>query len=229
MAFAATMVYLVANMLNQPQVQSDINKISNKIGNSLEKAASKTASLTASIAGAVATSLVTTIDEITTFPHLSSPIAASTGVMSSFSTTVDSDFNPYAHAYRRTRSTTKSDTKDITISKSKTQKMQEDVYYVAEVTHPGAVVYKMKPIPFEGAVIRASQGADVYAQNDEAAIKLASTVSNRFGNIGYEGPTNDGNPQNAKHYHPITDDPEIRPHIFYGDDPNLTMSYKMWW
>ena len=100
--------------------------------------------------------------------------------------------------------------------------MQEDVYYVAEVTHPGAVVYKMKPIPFEGAVLRASKGDDVYATTSEAAVKLTNAVSVNFGCTGYEGPTNDGNPKSAVHYHPITNNSKIRPHIFFGDDPNLT-------
>lgn len=32
----------------------------------------------------------------------------------------------------------------------------------------------------------------------------------------------DGNPKSAVHYHPITNNSKIRPHIFFGDYPNLT-------
>lgn len=52
---------------------------------------------------------------------------------------------------------------------------------------------------------------------------MALAVSVRFGNVGFEGPTNDGYPKNAVHYHPITGDSDKRPHIFFGDDPNLTI------
>ena len=89
-------VSCLASMLNQPQVQSGISDMANKAANAFEKAVSKTCSLTATIAGAVATSLAVTMTDITKPPRLSSPLAiSSSGVMSSFSTTVDSDFNPY--------------------------------------------------------------------------------------------------------------------------------------
>lgn len=80
-----------------------------------------------------------------------------------------------------------------------------------------------EPLTLQGAILRASSGEDVYAVTQNDAEILCNDVSERFGYSGFEGPTNDGYPQNAMHYHPNTGDSGIRPHVFYENDPNLKM------
>ena len=115
-------------------------------------------------------------------------------------------------SFRKTKSESKS---KVTIkAQPKTEDRQKAKYYSAKVTHPGAEVYIDQPLSLELAKTKLALGADIWAVDSESAKVLCTATGG-----GYTGPTRDGNPLNAMHYHPIS---YIgRGHVFFGNDPNL--------
>jgi|GEM_PF-2657213 len=89
---------------------------------------------------------------------------------------------------------------------------------MAESTYPGAIVYMTQPLTEGNAKLRLQMGGDVYAKSSDDAIYLCNLVG------GVTGPTNDGNPRNAMHYHPVNY--VNRSHVFFGSDPNLKFMTK---
>ncbi|WP_242854279.1 RHS repeat-associated core domain-containing protein [Oxobacter pfennigii] len=97
--------------------------------------------------------------------------------------------------------------------KTKNKEEPVRIYFVAEATYPGAIVHKKQPLNKNIAKLRLEFGGDIYATTSDDAIYLCNMLG------GAIGPTNDGNPKNAMHYHPLIY--LDRAHVFFGTDPNL--------
>jgi len=110
-------------------------------------------------------------------------------------------------------SQTKAKTKTKTVASTNTNS-QNSKYLRAKVTHPGADVYVDQPLNLQSARMILEIGGDVYANNAADAQALCIAVGG-----GFTGPTNDGNPLSAMHYHPLSY--AARGHVFFGKDPNL--------
>ena len=89
-AKVAVGVMAVSYVLNQPQVQEDLSTMINKASYAVEEFAENTTSLLASAISTIGCGIA----EFTGISS-SSVLSAPTGLMSSFSTTVDSNYNPY--------------------------------------------------------------------------------------------------------------------------------------
>lgn len=89
----------------------------------------------------------------------------------------------------------------------------EPIYFRATCTNPGAEVSMSSYYTLSSARTLLSMGYDFYASNPADAITLCEAVG------GVVGPSNDGNPKNAVHYHPVVY--ISRAHVFFGSDPNL--------
>ena len=89
-AKVAVGVMAVSYVLNQPQVQEDLSTMINKASYAVEEFAENTTSLLASAISTIGCGIA----EFTGISS-SSVLSAPTGLISSFSTTVDSNYNPY--------------------------------------------------------------------------------------------------------------------------------------
>jgi len=89
-AKVAVGVMAVSYVLNQPQVQEDLSTMINKASYAVEEFAENTTSLLASAISTIGCGIA----EFTGISS-SSVLSAPTGLMSNFSTTVDSNYNPY--------------------------------------------------------------------------------------------------------------------------------------
>ncbi|MDW8803210.1 hypothetical protein P8V03_18950, partial [Clostridium sp. A1-XYC3] len=132
------------------------------------------------------------------------------GQNKSISNTINNAISNYK-ARNKAVSKSKSKVKDIATTNTKNQ---NPTYLRAKATHPGANVYVDQPLNLQSAKMILDIGGDVYAHSAVDAEILSKSVGG-----GFTGPTNDGNPLNAMHYHPISY--AARGHVFYGDDPNL--------
>lgn len=90
---------------------------------------------------------------------------------------------------------------------------REPIYFRATCTNPGAEVNMSSYYTLSSAKSLLAMGYDFYASNSADAITLCEAVG------GVIGPSNDGNPKNAAHYHPIVY--ISRSHVFFGSDQNL--------
>ena len=81
------------------------------------------------------------------------------------------------------------------------------------ITYPWAKVYLSQPLSMQNAAMRIEVGGDIWCKSTEYVIKLKLILGNLV------GPTNDGNPRNAMHYHAIKY--VERGHIFFEVDQNL--------
>ena len=86
----AGIVSLASTVLSQPQVQEDLSTMINKASYAVEEFAENTTSLLASAISTIGCGIA----EFTGISS-SSVLSAPTGLMSNFSTTVDSNYNPY--------------------------------------------------------------------------------------------------------------------------------------
>ncbi|MFR1842671.1 MAG: hypothetical protein ACLUV3_04250 [Oscillospiraceae bacterium] len=81
---------MASTVLSQPQVQEDLSTMINKASYAVEEFAENTTSLLASAISTIGCGIA----EFTGISS-SSVLSAPTGLMSNFSTTVDSNYNPY--------------------------------------------------------------------------------------------------------------------------------------